>query len=93
MPPTSLKAQTDNDDDDDRLDDAQDAEHDARDRDAAVGGFSAPGLLPAEEAENHRDDAEHHAADNENSAMIATTSAAMPKPVLRRLTGGGAYPV
>ena len=47
----------------------------------------------AEEAEYHRDDAEHHAADNRRySAMIATTSAAMPSPFFGA-AGGGVYPV
>ena len=50
--------------DDDGLDDAEDAENDAGDRDAAVVRLSAFRLTPPEEAENHRDDAEHDAADD-----------------------------
>ena len=92
MPPTSLKTHDRHGDEDDRLDDAENPEHDAGDRDAAVGGFPSPGPLQPEETENDCDDAEHHAADNrENSAMIATISAAMPSPFFGP-TGGGVNP-
>ena len=51
-------------DDDDGLDDAQEAKDDAGDRDAAVVRLTAFRLTPPEEAENHRYDAEHDAADD-----------------------------
>ena len=55
-------------------------------------GLAALDPAPAEEAENHRDDAENDAADDSRaSAMIAVTNDAMPSPFCGA-RGGGAYP-